>query len=411
MLGVITGTKRAGEDAKVFLAEMYGKRKEKFAMLDASKVAWKEIELDQKMFFFADKNNEGKEEYESFIAVNKIFPVNVTGIVTARDGMVIDTSREVLLERMQRFADSRYTDEETRVWLFSGKKDGKYQAGDSRGWKLTAARKAVALEDKQKMIQPISYRPFDTRYIYYSPKMVDWGRFDVMQHFLKGENLGLVSARGTKNPLPDHFYVSKNMTEAKLGESSTQSYVFPLYLYHNDGTRTPNFDRDMLKMFTKHLTKEYTPEHVLDYIYAVLHSPKYRETYKEFLKIDFPRVPAPVSDEQFHRLAGFGKQLRELHLLTSPDVHVFATTFPNDGSNVVDKLVYKDGKVFINAEQYFGNVPVEAWEFYIGGYQPAQKWLKDRKGQKLTNQDIEHYQQMIVALVKTGEVMKRIDEK
>jgi len=59
--------------------------------------------------------------------------------------------------------------------------------------------------------------------------------------------------------------------------------------------------------------------------------------------------------------------------------------------------------------QYFDNVPKEAWNFYIGGYQPAQKWLKDRKGRTLDFDDVGHYQKMIVALKKTGEVMKMID--
>ena len=76
----------------------------------------------------------------------------------------------------------------------------------------------------------------------------------------------------------------------------------------------------------------------------------------------------------------------------------------------MEKITYKDGKVFINAEQYFGNVPEVAWNFYIGGYQPAQKWLKDRKGRALTNSDIEHYQKVIVALVETERIMKEIDK-
>lgn len=65
---------------------------------------------------------------------------------------------------------------------------------------------------------------------------------------------------------------------------------------------------------------------------------------------------------------------------------------------------YKEGKIFINKEQYFGNVPESAWNFYIGGYQPAQKWLKDRKGRTLTNADSEHYQKIIVALSKTEKI-------
>ena len=154
---------------------------------------------------------------------------------------------------------------------------------------------------------------------------------------------------------------------------------------------------------------ETKSEDIFDYIYAVLHSPSYREKYKEFLKIDFPRVPYPKDTKTFKKLVVFGAELRSLHLLESPKVNQFIITYPIVGSDTIEKLAYKNGKVFINDEQYFGNVPELAWNFYIGGYQPAQKWLRDRKGRALTNTDIEHYQKIIVALTETNRIMKEID--
>ena len=67
------------------------------------------------------------------------------------------------------------------------------------------------------------------------------------------------------------------------------------------------------------------------------------------------------------------------------------------------------GDVWINNEQYFGDVPEIAWNFYIGGYQPAQKYLKDRKGRKLTNDEIEQYQRIIKVLIETEKIMREID--
>lgn len=128
------------------------------------------------------------------------------------------------------------------------------------------------------------------------------------------------------------------------------------------------------------------------------------------MKIDFPRVSYPKDKKQFFELAKIGGELRELHLLESPKVNIFITSYPITGSDIVEKVSYKDGKVFINPEQYFGDVPEAAWNFYIGGYQPAQKWLKDRKGRKLTNGDIEHYQKVIVALSETDQIVKKIDK-
>ena len=155
---------------------------------------------------------------------------------------------------------------------------------------------------------------------------------------------------------------------------------------------------------------ETTPEDILDYIYGYLHWPSYREKYSEFLKTDFPKVPYPKDKSEFEKFVGFGRKLRSLHLMTDPEVNDFVTTFPVGGGDEVDNLKYVDGKVWINSQQYFGNVPELAWNFYIGGYQPAQKWLKDRKGSNLEYDDILHYQKIIVALTETDRLMKEIDK-
>jgi predicted helicase len=160
----------------------------------------------------------------------------------------------------------------------------------------------------------------------------------------------------------------------------------------------------------------FAPIDILDYIYAVLHSPTYREQYKEFLKIDFPRVPYPKDADTFWQLVKLGGAIRQIHLLESPVVEQYITQYPKDGDNVVGKprfvstLLNARGKVYINDTQYFDNVPQVAWEFYIGGYQPAQKWLKDRKDRTLEFEDILHYQKIIVALTETDRLMKEIDK-
>ena len=148
----------------------------------------------------------------------------------------------------------------------------------------------------------------------------------------------------------------------------------------------------------------------MDYIYAVLHSPTYREKYKEFLKIDFPRVPLPKDVINFWQLVKLGGELREIHLLESPIVEKYITGYPEDGDNVVTKPTYRNGNVYINETQYFSNVPEIAWNFFIGGYQPSQKWLKDRKDRELSYEDILHYQQIIVALTETDRIMREIDK-
>ena len=211
---------------------------------------------------------------------------------------------------------------------------------------------------------------------------------------------------------------------------------FPLYLYPDakqqniDGqqNRAPNLNQDIVQTITNRLGLRSVPERVdneantlapidlLDYIYAQLHSPSYRERYKEFLKTDFPRVPYPTDKNLFGKLVILGGELRALHLMESPALAQLVTGYPASGDNIVSQLQYqitdaknRTGKVNINQTQYFEDVPEIAWNFYIGGYQPAQKWLKDRKGRTLDHNDILHYQKIIVVLVETDRIMREID--
>src|SRR5690606_20204535 len=225
--------------------------------------------------------------------------------------------------------------------------------------------------------------------------------------------------------------IHRSICESCLFESAyANNTELPLYLYpeaneqqtiEQSAERTPNLKAEIVKLIAENLDLTFTneketsentfgPIDILDYIYAVLHSPTYREKYKEFLKIDFPRVPYPKSIETFWQLVKLGGEIRQIHLLESPKVEQYITQYPMDGDNVVGKPKYKVGKVYINDSQYFENVPQVAWEFYIGGYQAAQKWLKERKNRKLEFDDILHYQKVIVALSETDRLMKEIDK-
>jgi predicted helicase len=224
------------------------------------------------------------------------------------------------------------------------------------------------------------------------------------------------------------FVVESNLT-GTAGRFGSGNF-FPLYLYtekngqhtiEQTAERTPNLNAEIVKQLAEKLGLAFTnekettkntfaPIDILDYIYAVLHSPSYREKYKEFLKIDFPRVPYPNDTKTFWQFVALGGELREIHLLESPTVEKYITQYPEDGNNIVTKPIYKDGNVYINETQYFANVPQVAWDFYIGGYQPAQKWLKDRKERELTYEDILHYQKIIVALSETDRIMIEVDK-
>lgn len=393
--------KKSAKFSKIFRYDCFGVRIEKFEFLNNTSfetIKWDEIIPAEPNYEWVIRDTQTQTEYRKGFSVAELFPVSSVGIVTSRDGFVIDFEKDVLKKRMIDFLAVENPKEAL----------AKFELKENLKWK---AKNALNHNFDEQNIASISYRPFDVQFLYYHDDFLERSRKEVMQNFLKGNNIGLVTARSNKNPETDHFFVSKFITEAKLGESSTQSAVFPLYLYAEDGTKIPNLKKEIIAEIEKIIGKTL-PEDIFDYIYAVLHSPNYREKYKEFLKIDFPRVPYPKNAEIFKKRVEFGRELRGLHLLESPKIKNFITTFPESGNDAIEKSYpkYENGKVYINEKQYFGNVPEVAWNFYIGGYQPAQKWLKDRRGRILTNTDIEHYQKMIVALSETDRIMKEIDK-
>ncbi|QQR77023.1 hypothetical protein IPJ63_03425 [Candidatus Nomurabacteria bacterium] len=255
-----------------------------------------------------------------------------------------------------------------------------------------------------------NYRIFDRRYFVYDNKLIQRLREKIMKHF-KNDNIGLISTKILSSDSYKHSFLTNLVGDRCLisNKGKEANYYFPLYLYTDQNEKIPNLNKEIWNKINE-LVGETKPENILDYIYAVLHSSTYRNEYKEFLKIDFPRIPYPENKEEFWKLVPLGTKLRDLHLMTAPECNKLITTYGIKGSDTVEKIIYKNEKVYINETQYFGGVPEVAWNFYIGGYQPAQKWLKDRKGRTLTNSDIEHYQKIIVVLVETDKIMKKIDQ-
>lgn len=386
----------------VYHAELYGKREDKFNILDKSsieKVEWQKLEYREPNYFFVPKDFSEIVEYEKGFKMDEAFSIYSSGVETQKDSLVIQFSDQELENVRQDITNEN-----------EGFVQSKYKIKDSRDWKLNEARKDL---QGAKNVE-ITYRPFDDRWTFYSGKtkgIVAYPRAEIMDHLVAKENLALITTKRQTSFDFQHIFVSKFIAERCTVSLQTGEvgYVFPLYLYSDDGSKTPNLKKEIVSEIEK-ITGEVSPENILDYIYAVLHSPSYREKYKEFLKIDFPRVPYPKDKKQFFDLVALGTELRETHLLESPKVNQYITSYPVDGLNTIEKISFKDGKAYINAEQYFGDVPEVAWNFYIGGYQPAQKWLKDRKGRTLLNSDIEHYQKIIVALTETNKIMSEIDE-
>ena len=424
---VKTSNKKKTELGEVYHYDLQGKRNHKYETLNnstISEIKWSKLEFKKPYYFFVPKDFESEEKYKNGFKVDELFIEKVPGIETIRDAITIHFKQDTLKNVVNDFL----TLEENEI-------ASKYNTKDARDWKISRAKEDVKLNiDNKNVWQNIYYRPFDTRKTFYSGKQNGFvcnGRYNVMKHLL-ADNLALIVPRQTTQDYRHNFITNKifegNITaSAKLFGTGNG---FPLYIYPETNgqqtieqteERTPNLNAEIVNQIAEELGLTFTnekettentfsPIDILDYIYAVLHSPAYREKYKEFLKIDFPRVPYPKDKNTFWQLVKLGGEIRQIHLLESSTVEKYITQYPIDGDNVVIKPNYQNGKVYINDTQYFDNVPETAWNFYIGGYQPAQKWLKDRKDRKLEFDDILHYQKIIVALTETDRLMKEIDK-
>ena len=382
-------------------AEFYGKREHKYSMLnenDLQNIKWEKLNYSEPYYFFVPKDFGLAQKYNKGFRINELFDHYNSGIQTKRDDTVVQFTAEsidAVIKNFQDLAESQLREK------YSLPEDG-------RDWKIKWAQDDLR---KGYTIEQIQYRPFDVRYTAYTGNakgFIAYPREKTNINIVDKENITLLSSRTIPvNQSFDRVFITKYISD--IHAASDQTYIFPLYLYQENNLRVANLKTVIVHKIEKSIGKS-SPEDIFDYIYAVLHSPSYRESYKEFLKIDFPRVPYPKDKKTFQRLITLGSELRTLHLLESPKVNDFITTYPITWLNVIEKVFYKDEKVFINKEQYFGKVPKVAWNFSIGGYQPAQKWLKDRKGQILTNNDIEHYQKIVVVLTETDRIMSEIDK-
>lgn len=385
-------------------SEIYGNQNEKFQILNSiniNSIKWGNLKQLKPYYFFVPKDFRLQEEYDQGFKIDELFPLYSSGIQTKRDNVCISFDKRTLTETVNGFIQLNI--EEVRR---------KYNLPeDGRDWKIELAKKDLLNEYS---IEAILYRPFDTRYTIYtgnSKGFLAYPRKMVSKHFVNRENIGLIVNRQIVNEEYSHVGITNKIIchgTFYLGNKG-QDYLFPLYIYTDDHFREPNLNPTICKEIEQYIGK-FAPEDLLDYIYAILHSPIYRARYREFLKIDFPHIPYPKDKSNFRQLVELGRELRYLHLLESPAVNKFITTYLESGSDMVEKVEYKNNKVYINDAQYFGNISEIAWNFYVGGYQPAQKWLKDRKGRQLINEDIEHYQKMIVSLVETDRIMKLIDK-
>ncbi len=442
-LFVRTAAKKKGQLAQVLLADLWGEREVKYSALkdtSLTSIDFKTSNYAAPSYYFQLVDDDASKEYGQAFSIQDLFPSASVGFVTGKDGVTIGFDSTEVATNMD-FIKSN-DDHAIRVRFDLKEKD-------ARDWTVPTAKRDVMDNYSPEKIVTCTYRPFDDRKTFYSGNsrgIYASPQKKVLRHLIQGPNAGLILGRQGQVVGSMEWnlaFVTKQLTDFNMfyrGGVLTS----PLYLYPETTKQTsalnqgvqPNLDAKLAEQMAKGLGltyrfeandlwahgkgKDLTPLDVLDYCYAVLHSPAYRAKYKEFLKSDFPRIPFPTDSKKFRALVQLGAKLRQLHLLEWPGIDSYITQYPVGGSNEVSrKMTAKNigfeattkglGRVWINDTQYFDGVPEVAWNFYIGGYQPAQKWLKDRHGRVLTFDDIRHYQRMIVALTETGKVMEEVD--
>lgn len=413
--------------------DLYGSRKEKYAFLtdnSLSSVKWQIVQTLEPNLFFVPKDYSAEGEYRKGFKVDELMPLYSNGSISGNDELCISFSMDEARKKIDDFLN--FPEE---IWRI---KNGKLK--DARDWTYNTA-KNDALKNTIKYTN-ITYRPLDNRVTPYtgtSRGLHESPQYKVLRHMINGNNICLIASRQFGGHKHFIIFSSENIVE-KSSQPFAPYNVFPLYLYPSESElgfeteRKPNLDDTIwwtIENWVKYgqaykpqtLTEQsglldfnneqtdphfLAPEDIFDYIYGVLHSPAYREKYKEFLKVDFPRIPYPKNADEFEHYKECGHKLRELHLMHNvPKSKVF---FEGNGDFEVNKVHWENERVYINDTQYFSNVPTEAWNMYIGGYQPAQKWLKDRKDRVLTYDDITYYEQIIQVLMETARIMKSIDD-
>ena len=416
--------KKKGLQRGVYHADLWGQRTEKYrALLEAEKdtVEWTELNPSPPFHLFIPQDEELRDEYERGWKVTDIFIVKTSGIVSKRDSIAFHFEKETLYEVLKDFdtLDERALRE-------------RYKFKDSRDGKISFVKKHI--QDygvKDDYIRSCLYGPFDFRWTYYTDRskgFLGWPVYDVMRHMLSGKNLGLCVSKGKEvSTRWEHVFCTDHLMQHHAVSQKEVNYLIPLYLYappenrkrkdglfkdgdpFNGKDRIENFSPRFRAFVRDKYKHGHDPEDILGYVYAMLHSPSYREKYRDFLKIDFPRVPFVEELKTFEALSGLGRELIQAHLLKTIPQSLTVDAPPGDFT--VKKLVYEPRRerLHINEAQYFSPVPQDVWDFHIGGYRVLDKYLKSRKGRTLSLDEIETVQAVVNVLRFTIDQMQRID--
>ncbi len=413
-----TGKKSADELGKVYYGDVWGKKREKLDFLKNSTITDLQfVELTPKSprYYFVPMDYSREDEFFSGMNLAEIFDVGGVGMCSKRDNIAYQDSKHAIKDILFDFNEMS---EEDLKHKYNIQKESIDQ-------KVTLAQAHVkAFGVKDQYIQPATYRPFDRRYTYFTKKsrgFIARPVYEVMHNFVDTPNIGLIVGQQGQvvGDIPWNLaFVTDSIVDLNVFYRGG-GYVYPLYVTEKIGDKLDvrvNIKPDILQKVKDYIDGEVDPKEFISYIYAILYSNNYRKKFKPYLNYNFPHIPYP-DKSTYAELVKLGQKLMKLHLMTHLDDCTQDVMFCGEGDGIIDFYHYECidscsniGKVWINKQQCFANVPREAYDFYIGGYQPLQKWFKDRKGRNLDFKDILHYQRMVYSIIQTIELMKQIDK-
>ncbi len=411
-VSIILLVKNRGLNKSVKYLDLWGLREEKYKFLEQNDVdttKWETIVPKKPQYFFVPKNFDLEEQYNKFLSLTDIFNFYSVGGKPGDDRLLVGFDEESTRVRVEQTAQllridpTKATKEATKNLL----------------------RILNKFQTQRESVIPYNYRPFDIRYTYYDERIFTRPVLKVKKQFEK-ENIALLTTKILKAEPFGHVFITTVFPDVIFlsNKTSTNTFVFPLRVYdHNEnqqdlfngGNKIPglNFSEKLWEYLEANceVGPAAHPEDIFYYIYAILFSNTYRQKYQEFLKIDFPKIPFAKSFTTFKRLAELGEQLAQIHLLKSEELKYSGVKYPHNGDDNIEKHEYDKflERVNINEAQYFDGIKPEVWNYYIGGYQVLDKWLKDRVGKSLSAEDIRHYCKVAAVISRTIEIQKEID--
>jgi Type ISP C-terminal specificity domain/N-6 DNA Methylase len=365
-------------------------------------VRWLDVNPTSPNYFLVPRSEFGRDSYEAFWGIPKIFAGGSTGVLTARDRLAVAENEAALQQNLQLLV-SEIADRDV---------EKRFNLEEVKHWSLSRARQLLREQGLQaSLIRPLAYRPFDTQ-VYYDHDAVVFRRRRKVMQWMTNSNIGLAVCRLTKGGPWRHCLVAGSPANDSYvsDKSKERGYLFPL-AQKIGGEPTTNLGNDFRTHLDLKYEQHYPDEEIFGYIYAVLHAPTYRARYAEFLRDDFPRVPLPESAGDFEALSGLGWALVQAHLLRELPRQGLAE-YHGRGDHRVEAVRYAPAEqaIAINKTQSFRPVPQAVWDFHIGGYQVLDKYLKSRRGRVLSLEEIDHVGAVADSLAFTIEQMARIDE-